>query len=125
MIFGSVSIDKEQGAVHTHRDTYMLETLTVVSVRRPLLPFALAAACGLSGFAITFSDLLYQHEVVTVAACGAASLFLGWQLGQLKLLSRDLRGSELVGAIWGRASRLHGIRREISDAVATSRKARR
>lgn len=121
MILGSVAIDTEQGAIHTHRDTYLLGNLTVVSVRRPLLPFAAMAAVGQTGFAAAFVDLLYLYEGITVIGLAVVMLTLGWQAGQLKLLSRDLRGSELSGVIWGRASHLNAIRKGIALAVAGAR----
>ncbi|MEJ0017581.1 MAG: hypothetical protein WDN25_13645 [Acetobacteraceae bacterium] len=122
MILGSVTVDYDQGAVHTHRDTYLLASLTVVSVRRPLLPFAAVAVGGMGGFTAAFGDLLYLYEGATIATLAATALLIGWQAGQLKLLSRDLRGGELSGAIWGQASTLNGLRKEIAQAVASARR---
>lgn len=115
MIFGSVSIEKS--AVNTHRDSYRLENLSVVSVRRPLLLPAILFAVGLGGFAVAFADLLYAHESAALAALVLIGLVIGFWLGQLKLLSRDLRGSELSGVIWGTYSRLNKVRRDIVTAI--------
>lgn len=121
MIFGSITIDEREGAVHTHRDSYLLDQLTVASVRRPLLPIALLFGVGLVGFAARFGDLLYESEIVIAIGAGALALLIGTQIGQLKLLSRDLRGSELSGAVWGRYGRLNQARRGIARALAASR----
>lgn len=122
MILGTLRIDPDEGAVHTHRDSYLIETLSVVSVRRPLLPAGLVFGIGLAGFGVSFADLLHLHEAVTVFTAAAASLLTGWQVGHLTLLSRDLRGSELAGAVWGRFASLQAIRGEIVRALAASRK---
>jgi len=118
MIAGFVEMDMQARAVHTHRDSYLLDTLTVVSVRRPFLAGGLMFGLGFSGFTAMFSDLLYAHEMVLIPA-GALALALGaWHIGQLKLLSRDLRGSELTGVIWGHYGELNKIRRDIINAMS-------
>ncbi len=52
MLIGSVKVEKD--AVVTHRDSYLLANLTVVSVRRPF--FAMAAMLGglFAGFGLMF-----------------------------------------------------------------------
>lgn len=115
MIFGSVWIDGE--AVNTHRDSYLLPTLTVVSVRRPFLAGALIFATGFGGFAVSFGDLLYPHEVRIIGGGILTVLFAGLWIGQLKLLSRDLRGSELAGVIWGSYGHLNRVRLKIVRAM--------
>ena len=115
MILGSVNITKR--AVSTHRDSYLLENLSVVSVRRPFLPGTIIIGGGLAGFALGFADLLYVHELVVLAGLLVMALVFGMQAGQLKLLSRDLRGSELSGAIWGQYAELNQIRMQIIDAL--------
>ncbi len=52
MIIGFVRI--ENGAVNTHRDSYLLENLSVVSVRRPFLIATLIFASGTLAFSIGF-----------------------------------------------------------------------
>ena len=118
MIIGFVEIDPATRAVNTHRDSYLLDTLTVVSVRRPLLPGGVLFGAGIGGFGLAFGDLLYAHEIGLTLAAGALALGLGWQAGQLKLLSRDLRGTELSGVIWGRYAALNRVRRDIVAAMA-------
>lgn len=122
MILGSLNIDAAQGAVHTHRDSYLIAALSVVSVRRPLLPAGLMFGSGLAGFCVAFGDLLYLYEALTILAAASASLLAGWQVGHLTLLSRDLRGSELAGAVWGRFASLQIVRADIVCALAASRK---
>ena len=115
MIFGSVSIDGH--AVNTHRDSYLLPSLTVVSVRRPFLVGAVIFALGFGAFGLSFGDLLYESEIKILFGGCAGALLLGLSIGQLKLLSRDLRGSELAGMIWGTYGHLNRVRRKIIRAV--------
>jgi hypothetical protein len=119
MIFGSLHIDRE--AVHTHRDSYVLDALTVFSVRRPFLPMGGMIAVGLMCFGLAFFDLLFAHELLIIAGVSAASLWIGWTVGQLQLLSRDLKGSELSGAIYGTYHHLNAARREIASAKRSRR----
>ncbi|SDU42463.1 hypothetical protein [Stappia sp. ES.058] len=115
MIFGHLHIDER--SVSTHRDSYLLPTLSVVSVRRPLLAPALILAGGISGFAAAFSDLLYPGEIEACIGIAIGAAFSGFHLAQLQLLSRDLRGSELTGAVWGTRGELDAKRREIVAAL--------
>lgn len=119
MIFGTV--DVEDDAVVTHRDSYLLAQLSVVSVRRPFLAPGLLTAAGFGGFALNFGDLLYLEEIATATGLAAFSLFLGIGVGQLKLLSRDLRGSELSDAVWGSYGHLNRVRTEIVARLKTMR----
>ncbi|MCA1241461.1 hypothetical protein LC092_03310 [Stappia stellulata] len=120
MIFGSIRIDTKAGCVVTHRDSYLMRALTVVSVRRPLFAGGLVFGAGLAGFGLAFGDLLYPGEIAAAILLGIAALGIGWETGQLKLLSRDLRGTDLSGVIWGRYGRLNTVRREIVDAIRAS-----
>lgn len=113
MIIGSVQVS--ENAITTHRDTYLLAHVSVVSVRRPFLSAALLIAGGLSGFTLAFADLLYAGEIITLASVIVFLAVVGSQLGQLKLLSRDLRGSDLSDAVWGHYGHLNAIRREIAS----------
>ena len=111
MIIGFVQV--QDGAVTTHRDSFILSGVSVVSVRRPYLAGAILLGCGLAGFALAFGDLLYPHECLVLATFVFSLLFLGLQIGQLTLLSRDLKGTELSSAVWGTPSALQKIRAEI------------
>lgn len=114
MIFGSLDIDDQ--AVQTHRDSYLIAGLSVISVRRPFLPVCLVIAAGTGGFGIGYFDLLWPLERLGIVATFATALMFGWKLGQLQLLSRDLRGSELAGAIYGTYGHLNRFRQEIVAA---------
>lgn len=111
MIFGFVKI--ENNAVNTHRDSYLLENLNVVSVRRPLMGAGLIGAAGSAGFGLGFSDLLYLSELTALGLMGLVSMTIGSQVAQLKLISRETKGTELAGAVWGSAAALNKIRAAI------------
>ena len=117
MIFGK--IETTPHAVETHKDSYRIEHLTVVSVRRPFLSFAMIFAIGGTAFGVRFHDLLYLSELQWLAGCVVLLVLLGFRLGHLQLLSRDLRGSELTGAVWGSYGHLNRVRREIMAVMQT------
>lgn len=120
MIFGKVSVSGK--SVETHRDSYLLSHLTVISVRRPLLPGGVLLAVGGTGFGLAFADLLYPHELAGLAGGILAVVLGGLMLGQIQLLSRDLRGSELSCMIWGTYGHLNRVRRDIGLALQDGRK---
>jgi len=115
MIFGDFHLS--DNAIHTHNDSYVLSNITTVSARRPFLGASFMLSMLIMLFALSFIDLLFVHELVIIASSILTLLFLGFWLGQLQLLSRDLRGSELGTAVWGSYEHLNRIRREIADAV--------
>lgn len=115
MIFGQLHIS--ENVVHTHNDSYILSNITAVSARRPFLSSGILAAGLICVFGVAFADLLYPGEIVFIVASAAASLLIGFWLGQLQLLSRDLRGTELAAAIWGSYRHLNRIRRQVANAV--------
>lgn len=117
MIFGFVEV--KQNAVETHRDSYLLDNLSVVSVRRPFLGGAMLLSTAFSAFGLAFGDLLFNSEIATICGFSAIAILTGAQIGQLKLLSRDLRGSELSGVIWGRYTSLNRVRSEIVDKLGS------
>lgn len=116
MILGSVDISKN--AVVTHRDSYLVDSLSVVSVRRPFFSAAVMLGGAFSGFGIAFLDLLHPSELAAIGITSVLAAILGAQVGQLKLLSRDLRGSELSGAVWGQYSSLNRIRSRIVTSIS-------
>lgn len=118
MIIGYVDIDLDDGVVETHRDSYTLQNLTVVSVRKPFLAGGILFGGGFLGFTYAFGDLLFPLEIATIVSVSSLTLCLSWQAGQLKLLSRDLSGSELSGVIWGRYATLNRVRRDIVRAIS-------
>lgn len=122
MIIGILEVDFPNGALHTHRDSYMLEELTTVSVRKPFLPAAILFGGGVSAMSLSFGDILYVHEIGLMTAFAVASAIGGWVIGRLKLRSRELRsGDELSDTVWGSFSELNKKRREIVHAVASVR----
>ncbi len=54
MIFGRLDIHDGK-AIETHRDTYLLHRVSVVSVRRPFFTPAIMAAGGVGGFCYSVS----------------------------------------------------------------------
>lgn len=118
MIFGRVDITET--SVETHRDSYLLPRLTVVSVRRPLLLSSLLVAAGAITFGVAFIDLLYLRELAALLVIALTSLVVGSRLALISLLSRDLRGSELAGMVWGTHGHLQKVRREITAAMTTN-----
>ncbi|MCB1471023.1 MAG: hypothetical protein KDK08_28545 [Rhizobiaceae bacterium] len=115
VIIGNITVN--DSAVVTHRDSYLLDTLSVVSVRRPFFAPGVASGLVFGGFAVMFADLLYAGEIIGSLGAAIAVPMIATQIGQLKLLSRDLRGSELSGVVWGRYAALNQVRREIVDAL--------
>ncbi len=111
MIFGYVRV--EGGAVNTHRDSYLLSSLTVVSTRRPFLGAAVLLGASFCAYAFSFLDLLYPSEIAAILGVSLAFVLAASQVGQLSLLSRDLRGSELSGVIWGHYAVLSKVRSDI------------
>lgn len=116
MYFGSVEVLED--SVDTHHDSYRLANMSVVSVRRPF--FAMTALLGglFAGFGLVFGSLLYLHEIFWLALTCIGAPVLGSQLGELKFVSRDLRGSELASVIYGKYGHLNRKRREIALAMA-------
>jgi len=115
MIFGDFHIS--ENAIHTHNDSYVLSNITTVSARRPFLGASFMLAALLMLFCLAFFDLFYLSELLVITSIIGAVLFGGFSLGQLQLLSRDLKGSELSTAIWGSYQHLNNIRHEIADAI--------
>lgn len=120
MIIGSVRVTEKM--VETHLSSYALSQLSVIGMQRPLLPGGVLLASGGSAFGLSFGDLLYPGEIVGLGIGIVASLIVGFRLGRIQLLSRDLRGSELSCMIWGTYGHLGRIRREIALALQGSGK---
>lgn len=104
MIIGYVKV--EDGAVITHKDSYLLENISTVSVRRPYLAGAVLMCGALIGFAVSFSDLLYEKELMVIGGISFLLFLIGLLTASLTLLSRDLKNSELSTAVWGTQARL-------------------
>ncbi len=120
MIIGDIKVTAT--SLITHRDTFSLNKLTVVSVRRPLLSIAFVLSLALGGFVWAFHELMYTHEMVTVLVFCALALLIAANLAQLSVLSLDLKGTELSSAAWGHPKALNAARHEIvaaRDALLT------
>ncbi len=115
MIVGRLEI--HDSTVSTHRDSYAIEQLTVVSVRRPLLAPMLMSSIALGAPCVAFADLVVAHEAAAVLMVIAGLLAVGLRAACLRLLSRDLRGSELGEVVWGDVGRLNRERRRIVEAM--------
>lgn len=113
-IFGSVTVDGT--AVTTHRDTYLLQSLTAVSVRRPFFGASLLLGGALTLFGFGTADILYPGELTALCIAVPMILLIGARLGQLKLLSRDLKNTDLSDAVWGDYGALQTVRQDIAKA---------
>lgn len=98
----------------THRSGYLLDSITAADVQRPLLSISLVPAIGGCAFCFAFRDILYPAEIATIIGSAIVLLAGGACIAQLKLVSRDLRGSELSGAVWGSTKHLKSIHAEIT-----------
>lgn len=116
MIIGSIEVRDD--AVITHTDSYVLDSVTVVSTRRPLLAAGVMGAFGFGGFGIAFNDILWADELIALSVGAAGSLLIGTQVGLLSLLSRDLKNLEQSAAIWGWYRSLRQHRTSIVEAIA-------
>lgn len=115
MILGTITITND--VVTTHRDSYLLGSLTVVSVRRPILIPSLMVGLSGAAFGLAFADLLFMSEIAAIGIIASGAIFLGIQLGQLKLVSRDLKNTELSSAVWGQYHDLQHHRHAIVEGV--------
>lgn len=109
------------GMLETHRDSYTLASLTVVSTRRPFLVPVVTLSAACCGFALSFLDLLYLNEIAALLAGSGIAMVIASQVGQLRLLSRELNGNELSGAVWGQIADLNKVRSAIAGKLDTSR----
>lgn len=119
MILGHAKV--EGGMLETHRDSYALSSLTVVSTRRPFFAPVIVFSIAIMGFTLAFLDLLYAGEIATILILSGLAVLVASQAGQLRLLSRELNGNELSGAVWGQISDLKKIRSDIAAKLDPSR----
>lgn len=115
MIIGKLEIGDT--ALHTHNDSYVLGGISAVSTRRPFLTtgFMIGGLCTVMG--LGFYDILFPGELLALASIAVTSILVGAAIGQLRLVSRDLRGSPIADAVYGTYSELNRKRREIAAAV--------
>ena len=98
----------------THRSIFLLDRITAADVSRPLLSMAAIPAVGAFAFTLGFADILYVGEIFIILGSAIAWLIVGANIGQLKLVSSDLRGSEVSGAVWGSYRHLKNIHHQIT-----------
>lgn len=115
MVFGFISVNDK--AVSTHRDSYLLSKISVVSVRRPFLAGTALLSMGAFGFTASFSDILFSHEKTVLVGGSIIAMLAGYQIGQLKLVSRELSGNPLADVIYGRYAALNATRLKIAGKM--------
>ncbi|MGJ8629112.1 MAG: hypothetical protein ACSHXB_19295 [Sulfitobacter sp.] len=102
-------------ALVIHRNSFLLDRITAADVQRPLLSISAIPAAGAGAFCFAFFDILYAGEIATIACSAVLSLIGGANIAQLKLVSSDLRGSEVSGAVWSSYRHLRNIHAEINS----------
>lgn len=115
MILGKLHLGAT--ALHTHNDSYVLQGISAVSTRRPFLSTGLMIGALISTFTISFMDILSPTEITVLIATKLLSVVGGLTVGQLRLVSRDLRGSPIADAVFGTYGHLNRLRPQIADAV--------
>lgn len=120
MIFGKLELGLT--ALHTHNDSYVLAGITAVSTRRPLLSAGLMVGALSATFTLSFADILYPNEIAVLVIATTMSVIGGLSIGQLRLVSRDLRGSPIADAVYGTYPHLNRMRPLIADAVERAAK---
>lgn len=118
MIIGTCEV--ENGELITHRKNYALGPLSEYGVKPAFRAPALLIGGGLATFAISFADILYLKELAFLIITALVITLVGWSLGQLQLLSRDLKNTEESVAVWGTMGDLQKVRRQISEEVKKS-----
>ena len=120
MVFGTLKLTRN--TLTTHNDVYVLDSISVVSIRRPFFSTGMLLAGLLTLFGIGTFDLLYVGELILLASLAVASLTFGLTIGQLHLVSRDLRNSPIAEAVYGTYGHLTRERLKIAEAVQQARK---
>ena len=110
MIFGKLEIGK---TLETHRGSYVLAGISAISTHRPFFSTGLVVG--------GFRDILWPGELLALSCITVASVAAGMSIGQLRLVSRDLRGSPMADAVYGTYPDLNRRRREIADAIGRTK----
>lgn len=114
MIFGKLEIGR---TLETHKDNFILTGITAISTRRPFLSAGLMVGGLCATLGMGFRDILWSGELLALSCIAVASVTVGLSIGQLRLVSRDLRGSPIADAVYGTYAHLNRKRREIADAI--------
>ena len=120
MIFGTLKL--RGNSLKTRNDVYVLDGISVVSTRRPFFSTGISLAGLLTLFGIGTVDLLYAGELILLVSLAVTSLTFGLIIGQLRLVSRDLRNSPIADAVYGTYGHLSRERLKIAAAVQQARK---
>lgn len=120
MILGYVHIGSD--TVKTHRTSYSISSLDHVDTDRPFRFASGFFGVTAIGFVVAFGDLLYPFEIITTAIVTAIFVFAGFQIGQLKFISRELISAKQGNVIWGHHKTLDRLRDEITPRIAASKK---
>tara|TARA_R110002072_G_scaffold150788_2_gene299372 strand:- start:10023 stop:10394 length:372 start_codon:yes stop_codon:yes gene_type:complete len=118
MIFGKLEIGK---TLETHRGSYVLAGISAISTHRPFFSTGLVVGGLSTTFALGFRDILWPGELLALSCITVASVAAGMSIGQLRLVSRDLRGSPMADAVYGTYPDLNRRRREIADAIGRTK----
>ena len=115
MVFGKLNLSDT--ALHTHNDSYILEGIKAIKTSRPFLSSGVMISALAIIFGIGFADILYVVELAALGAVSCTSLILGFKIGQLRLISRDLSGAKATDAVYGTYARLNHERLKIAAAI--------
>ncbi len=115
MIFGKFRLGET--ALHAHNDSYVLDSISAVSTRRPFLSTGLVLGGLTAGFVLSFRDILYPSEITGLSVAALLCVVGGLSIGQLHLISRDLRGSPIADAVYGTYGHLNRLRPLIVNAA--------
>ena len=120
MILGT--LDVKDGQLFTKNGNYQLDVVSVISTRRPFLSSGLTMTALLSLFGLGAYDILKVSELVALTVVIGIALAASLTIGQLHLVSRDLRGSPMADAVWGSYRRLNAERRKIAALVRDAKR---
>lgn len=122
MILGKLILNAT--TLETTNDTYVLESVSTISTRRPFLASGILI-CSLAGsLACSFQDILTLAELSGLLSVAGVSLGVGLTLGRLQLVSRDLKGLPLADAVYGTHRDLNQRRPSILAAIERAKRER-
>lgn len=101
--------------LRTRADTFSLAEVEHVRVRRPWLPFAVAAAGGVCLLTFVFWSELYPLERA-IGLSSMLAIVAASRVGRLKLESIVLRDPH-QGVIWGEINELHRAKTAVEIAI--------
>ena len=108
-------------ALKTPRQTFALDKIEHVSVRKPFLIIAGLISFGFIGICISFWRYLYTIEIVILCSLSALFLIISTRLGILKLQSFVLNESD--NRVFGNVYHLNAAKNAIEIAMEKRLKA--